>query len=208
MLNEMQKDVLLEQMNIYIGQAAALLSEMIDHRIDLSVPELNIMEVDIDNYICQAFPSFIGSDAVSSSIRFGDEFSGKAYLVFPTIEAKKLINLFTGDVFPDVNVKTVQLVENDLDVMTELGNVILNAIIGGMSNFLGTMVEYSMPEIEMLDLSETEPSKDSTAKMYIMLIRTAFNVSDQNISGYIMVIMSMDSIELLVGKLEEYIKCF
>lgn len=57
MLNEMQKDVLLEQMNIYIGQAAALLSEMIDHRIDLSVPELNIMEVDIDNYICQAFPS-------------------------------------------------------------------------------------------------------------------------------------------------------
>lgn len=74
---------------------------------------------------------------------------------------------------------------------------------------MGTMVEYSMPEIEMLDLSESEPSKDSTAKMYIMLIRTAFNVSDQNIKK-IHYGNHEHGFHRTFGwqVLEEYIKCF
>ena len=43
MLTEMQKDVLGEIVNVYIGQAASLLSEMTGQEIRLNVPQVLLL---------------------------------------------------------------------------------------------------------------------------------------------------------------------
>ena len=43
MLNELQKDVLGEIVNVYIGQAASLLSEMTGQEIRLNVPQVLLL---------------------------------------------------------------------------------------------------------------------------------------------------------------------
>ena len=46
MLTEMQKDVLGEIVNVYIGQAASLLSEMTGQEIRLNVPQVLLLTGD------------------------------------------------------------------------------------------------------------------------------------------------------------------
>ena len=46
MLNELQKDVLGEIVNVYIGQAASLLSEMTGQEIRLNVPQVLLLAGD------------------------------------------------------------------------------------------------------------------------------------------------------------------
>lgn len=45
MINELQKDLLKEYINVFIGQAANMLSEMANQRVLLSVPEVEIVNM-------------------------------------------------------------------------------------------------------------------------------------------------------------------
>ena len=49
MLNELQKDLLAELVNVYVGQAASMLSEMVSQKIVLSIPEVELIAIsDVD----------------------------------------------------------------------------------------------------------------------------------------------------------------
>lgn len=45
MLNELQKDLLTELVNVYVGQAANMLSEIVDKHIVLSIPEVELISI-------------------------------------------------------------------------------------------------------------------------------------------------------------------
>lgn len=49
MLNDLQKDLLTELVNVYVGQAANMLSEIVDKRIVLNIPEVELISIsDVD----------------------------------------------------------------------------------------------------------------------------------------------------------------
>ena len=51
MINELQKDLLKEYINVFIGQAANMLSEMANQRVLLSVPEVEIVNMAEDEVL-------------------------------------------------------------------------------------------------------------------------------------------------------------
>lgn len=49
MLNELQKDLLTELVNVYVGQAANMLSEIVDRHIVLNIPDVELISFsDVD----------------------------------------------------------------------------------------------------------------------------------------------------------------
>ena len=204
MLSLMQKDILTELVNVYIGQAANLLSEMVNQKILLTIPQImliTVSELDFSEY--KYLSVFSSGHVVSSSMSFGREFQGKAFLVFPTEQAKLLVTACTGEItFPLASENVDHLVDNDLDILREIGNLIINAIIGEFGNLLDIRVEYSLPEIELISFSETQKILLQN-DIYILVLHTTFTLSETQITGAVLIALSLNSVSLILEKINE-----
>ena len=202
MLSLMQKDILTELVNVYIGQAASLLSEMVTQKIELTIPQINLItvsELDFSKY--KYLSVFSSGHVVSSSMSFGNEFQGKAFLVFPPKQAKLLVTACTGEIVLPVE-SEVCLVDTDIDILREIGNLIINAIIGEFGNLLNIRVEYSLPEIELISFSETQKILLQN-NIYILVLHTSFTLSKTRITGAVLIALSLNSVSLLLEKINE-----
>lgn len=130
-----QEDAVKELVNIGIGQASGILNEMLQTHIGLRVPEVTLTSA--EEYCPQA-----GEGERVSALQLGFEggFDGSATLVFPRKDAAKLVSGLTGEEYGP----------EDLDSLTagtlcEVGNIVLNSVIGAMSNVLHQTVLYSLP---------------------------------------------------------------
>jgi len=199
MINDIQKDILTEQVNIFVGKAASYLSEMIERRINLSIP--NIYLIDPDQKDVDIKSNNLHGHVMSSGISFGDSITGKAQLMFPTNKVKKLVALCMGEEFYDSSDEEPDFLDNDLDVIKEIGNIILNSVVGGFSNFLGIKVTYDIPEIDIIEAEDINIEKEDQYALLIMDLQ--FNVSGTDIDGMIMCYLNLDSIKTLVEKIEK-----
>ena len=204
MLNPMQKDALTEIINVYIGKTASLLSEMVDQRIILTVPAIELITVSQNGQISNQLPPiFSTGHIISSSIGFGKKLQGKAFLIFPADQAKLLVNVCLGeDVTISENKDLLEFLDTDFDVLKEISNVLLNAIIGELSNFMDTRVQFSLPDIELISIPESDSQiilKDDT---YILLLHTTFLLSETQVNGFILIALSMNSVTWLLEKID------
>lgn len=94
------------------------------------------------------------------------------------------------------------LLDTDLDILREIGNLIINAIIGEFGNLLDIKVEYSLPEIELISFSETEKIFLHN-DIYILVLHASFTLSKARITGVVLIALSLSSISLLLKKIDE-----
>jgi chemotaxis protein CheC len=198
MLTELERDVLVEIMNTNIGLAASLLSEMVNQRVLLSVPELDLKT---GNELIFADTSSF-STSVLSSMRFGKNFSGTAYIVFPADKAKDLVLACTESDMAYTDDNYNKLTTEDLDVIKEISNVIFNAIIGEFGNLLNMKLEYSLPQITMTiieDVGKTILPKD----MRFLTMYTSFLLSESQLKGMVFIALSVHSEQMLIDKIDD-----
>lgn len=202
MLSLMQKDILTELVNVYIGQAASLLSEMVNQKIELTIPEIiltTVSELDFSEY--KYLSVFNCGHVVSSSMSFGNGFQGKAFLVFPPDQAKLLVTVCTGETAASEECEDC-FADPDLDILREIGNLIINAIIGEFGNLLDIRVEYSLPEIELISLADTQKILLPN-DIYILVLHTSLTLSKTRITGAVLIALSLNSVSLLLEKVNE-----
>lgn len=207
MLNELQRDLLTELVNVYVGQAASMLSEMVEQKIDLSIPKVELVstkEVNSEDYRFNIF--FSEGHLITSSLKFGHEFRGKAILMFPVDQAKILVNTCLGEMTSDLDTDAKSLMDTDLDVLKEISNVILNAIIGEFGNFLGLRLEYALPDIELISITQGDKTTFLQNEVHILILQTSFSLAETNIKGAIVIALSMDSISSLLSKIDELLE--
>ena len=212
MLNQMQQEILREHMNVYVGQAAGLLSEMLNKRIHLTTPELFLLthsEADQATYE-QIKPSLFNSHVVASSLQFGSGFSGNAQLVFPQDKSQQLVRLCLGEADlltapagEEGAPATMELTDTDFDAIREIGNVILNAVVGAMGNLLKVKLEYSLPEVHTFYFPEKEKDLLLEQNSHVLVICNTFAVGDFHIEGALLVVLGLESVMELVQKLDE-----
>ncbi len=205
MLSEMQKDVLTEVVNIAIGRSAALLSEMTRQKVELSVPCIDLLTIrDAESPIFSQI-SVDRGHIISSSIKFGTEFKGKAFLLFPARQAKLLVGLCLGDSVDETNINDKNLLDTDFDVLMEISNVILNAIMGGMGNFLESKLVYSLPEIEMMFVSAEGQRGLLQGQMYVLVLQAKLDLADKQFEGTILIALSLDSVAQLISRIDRLV---
>jgi len=203
MLSEQQKDILGEIVNVYIGQAASLLSEMTGQEIRLNIPQVVLLTGDsivLDPKVADDI--WAQGHVVSSSINFSQGLHGKTFLMFPASQAKALVNACLGEMelLPAIS-ESRDLLDTDFDVLKEVANVILNSIMGGFGGLLDTCLEYSVPEIEMLFAPDNEQRQFLSRQQNILLLKTELYLDAVSVQGFILIAFSMNSISLLLEKI-------
>ena len=200
MFTEDESDVLREIMNLHIGEAAAVLSEMVDRRITLAVPEIRLIRLgESASEVRAGLQDIFDGQVVSSSLSFGDDFSGRAYFVVPRPQAHSLVALCLGQ-SGEKQPGELAFVDEDVDVIREIGNVILNSIIGGFSNILEMRLHYSLPEVEFFDFNAPDDPQQNLAGMHLLIIRATFLLEGDKVEGAVLIVFSLQSIEMLKAK--------
>ena len=210
MLSEQQKDILGEIVNVYIGQAASLLSEMTGQEIRLNIPQVILITGDsivLDPKVADDI--WAQGHVVSSSINFSQGLHGKTFLMFPASQAKALVNACLGELelLPSIS-ESRDLLDTDFDVLKEVANVILNSIMGGFGGLLDTCLEYSVPEIEMLFAPDNEQRQFLSRQQNILLLKTELFLDTASVQGFILIAFSMNSISLLLEKINSMTEDF
>lgn len=200
MLTPMQQDALTEMLNIQLGASASLLSDMVNQKIILSVPELLLQKTyQIDCGILAKYDISKSEDAVSTTLIFGGEFNGKATIILPKDKAAVLVSACLGE---EINIWDNELSGEAADVIKEICNVILNSLIGEFGNILDVKLDYISLDTEF----SLEPLRGSTAVPQIMLLFTSFFLMESQIRGIILIALSSTSFQMLIDKIDDMLR--
>ncbi|MGL5833208.1 MAG: chemotaxis protein CheX [Waterburya sp.] len=192
-----QLDALQEIVNIGIGRAAAMLNEMVDARIALEVPTIKLLSAD---QLRQVMLDRFNSQTISAvRLGFSGSLSGTAELMFPTDSASVLVAVLTGEDLESPDLDAVKI-----GTLSEIGNIVINGVIGSISNILEQRMEYKIPSycedtIENLLLSERNMTND----VVFILAQARFAIEKLEIFGDIILIFEMKTFDNLLKAIDQ-----
>lgn len=198
MLSSKQIDTITEIINIGVGRGSASLSQMIDGEILLNVPYVNVVGFD---YVQEEISKLGGGkDVHSVEMRFSGDYEGSANIILPSDSAKLLASLLVHE---DPDSDAVKEMQDGL--LIEVGNVILNAIIGSFGNIMDSPLDYHMPKSYEGDVNGIYNLLDKTKYNEVLVCRTNFTIEGKNISGDILIMYEMTSFNKLTEVLNKMI---
>lgn len=198
---EIMYDILKELFNISVGKAACILSEIIDRKIILKVPDIEIVnyqkeDFKLDNYLANV----IDGALIVSSITFNQDLSGKANLIFPANKMRKFINLCLNNELNEED-HNQDFTDIDLDVIKEIGNIILNSLVGEISNFLEITLIFSLPEVRIFTRGDFKNDiGNKTGYKYVVILYINFTIDNTEIIGAIIIDLNLKSLHQIVKK--------
>jgi chemotaxis protein CheC len=195
-LTERQNDALTELINIAFSRTAASLSELTGHRVILDVPKIEIHPV---NELSMRLGKFLPAELASVHQVFTGPLTGDALLLLNYDGAVMLTDLLT-----DEAVRSHRLNESAREVLTEVGNILLNACLGAFGNLLEVRVSFSVPRLHLEKLGDLVRSLviEKEELRYAIIVYTAFHVRDSAISGYLVIALNVVSMDRLIHEVE------
>ncbi|MFX3619229.1 MAG: chemotaxis protein CheC [Sporolactobacillus sp.] len=199
-----KEDVLRELFNIGVGQAASTLSEIIDKKIVLKVPDVKILNTREGKIELEAFMKQVASGAVMvSSISFDHQLEGSVSLIFPAEKMHRFIDLCLHEERDDMEL--MDFTDIDFDTIKEIGNIILNAIIGELSNTIQIPVEYTLPEVGILKSVRADAFVNDQLFHLVVLMYISFDIEGTEIEGAIVINMTLKSLDDIMNSLEKWL---
>jgi chemotaxis protein CheC len=197
-LTARQKDSLAELINIGFGRAAAALSKLTGQRVQLEVPQVAICP--IEELSSQLRPMVSGEIASVHQI-FSGAVVGDALLVIDQHSAAILKELLTNE--PAL---PLEIDASAREVLTEIGNILLNACLGTFGNLLHVQVSFSVPHLtlETLEGVVSSIAVGREGLRYALIVHAAFRLKNSSLTGYLVIVLSVASIERLMGALERW----
>lgn len=197
---ELTYDILKELFNISVGKAADMLSEIINKKIVLSVPNVGIFDIKKSEVeLGKCLPAVLDGTLMVSSIAFEKTLTGKANLIFPVNKMRTFINLCLND---EENNFEMDFTDVDFDIIKEIGNIILNCIIGEVGNYLEMNLTYTLPEVKVFDRIDFNKDLENNKYSYILLLYITFMIDNTEIEGAIIIDLTLNSLNELIKKIE------
>lgn len=139
-LGPRQLDALKEVANIGAGHAATALSQMVNQRIMVDIPEIKIVKFeDVGELLGK--PDEIVSAVMMQLL--GDV-TGRTVQVFPWRTAVQLTSVLLRR---DLEMRPEDFGEVEQSALREVGNILVGAYINALSEFMGLMLIMSPPAI-------------------------------------------------------------
>lgn len=188
-LTEDEEDALQELMNIAYGSATAVIAEMLEAFASLSIPKIEIIQVD---ELLRTFEKLKSTSYFFSSQAFNGEFSGESAFFINEESANNLAKHLELEDREDLD-----------DAILELTNVLTSSLTTKLAQELQTEVGFSLPSISKIPLEEI--NNVSSFKIYskVIVINTELNFEDQKINGKIFILTKDESIQWLKHKLNK-----
>jgi chemotaxis protein CheC len=193
-VQELVLDGIKELVNIGIGRSARSLNSLTGHHVTLHVPDIRISQIDeLKEEMHHPYPSFS-----IVNLDYSGAFVGTTVLMFPQKSAEGLFLLLTGE-----KKRTPENDELWRMTLLEVGNIILNAVMGSISNILGKKVEFHLPEYQEDSLDHLLDHTFFANSRCVIVAHAQFSVQDQDIQGEILLLLADQSIDVLAACINE-----
>jgi chemotaxis protein CheC len=193
-LTPMQLDLLTELINIGIGRAAGIINQMSNAHVQLQVPDLRLLS---DETLAEYCQPIAGQRLSCIRLPFDGALSDLTFLIFPPASASGLISVILGR-------ENIPFDEDSLRIGTleEVGNIVLNGVMGSISNFLGNGLHYSYPYYAEDTYANLLRSAEDASERVFLLARTQFLIADHLIEGEIIIIFRLNSFHGLLAAMD------
>ncbi|MDP8218081.1 MAG: chemotaxis protein CheX [Candidatus Theseobacter exili] len=193
-----QFDALKELINIGMGKAGNILNEMLKTPITLDVILMKIFPYsELSTEVVN-----INKPVISVHTRFSGAMEGMAILSFPEESISKLIKVLTEG--KKQNIKNLDTVS--VEALTEIGNVVLNGVVGSISNILKLSVQYTIPVYLKTTLPDIIEKKKVKPDLYIILAKSLFKIEKYLVQGEIILFFTTESFDELLRAVDSIVE--
>ena len=197
-LTPVQHDALIELLNIGFGRAAASLSELTGHRVLLEVPHVSIHPIE---ELAATLRELVDDQVATVHQIFSGPVGGDALLVLDFKAAGMLKELLTSE--PPL---PLSIDASGREVLTEVGNILLNACLGTFGNILHVQVSFSVPHLNLDTLHAVMQSLliNREGLRYALVVHAGFRLRDAEVRGYLVIVLSVASLDRLIRAVEQW----
>ncbi|WP_035289803.1 chemotaxis protein CheC [Clostridium sp. KNHs214] len=191
-LNDLQLDALKEIVNIGTGNAATALAQLLNIKVNMSVPSINVIPFD------EIFNDIGGEEVVIGVlVRVLGDAPGNILFVMEKDVAMKIINKLL-----DRNEKEISEMGNS--VLCEIGNIMCSAYMNSIAKFTNLVIMPSVPAVtyDMLGaILSTTFIESGQFNEYVLDIETLFSQNDEMINGHFYYIPMPGSLEKILNSI-------
>ncbi len=188
-LDYMQYDVLREIGNIGAGNATTALSQMINSKIDMKVPKVDILEFKELSDIVGGAENLV----VGILFTLQGNIDGMMMFMMDIQASRHLVNLLMAN---DVGNSSNEFSEIELSALNEIGNIIAGAYLSSLSSLTNILITASVPymAIDMAGAILSVPAIEfGKIGDKALLIQTEFGDEGHAVNGYFILIPTLDS---------------
>jgi chemotaxis protein CheC len=193
---EKHVDLLREIASIGCGNAVTALSSLLNKRIRMSVPVVNLLDFkDVSECIG-------GAENVIMGVLVGISGDINGIMMF-TVKmdiAHKLMNMLLGENMPD----TAEFTEIEMSALTEVGNILTSSYVSSLAKLTQTVIKQSVPQlaIDMANAVLSVPAIEfGKVGDKVLFIESVFETDQENVSGYFILVPDMASFEVILKAL-------
>lgn len=198
-LNTIQYDVLKEIGNIGAGNATTALSKLINSKVDMKVPKVNLIG------FSELAASIGGEEAtmVGILLSLSEDIQGMMLFMLDLKSATKLLNMLLANMGAPEKSEEEDFNEMHLSALNEIGNIITGAYLSALSDLTRLSIVASVPHLQIdmagaiLSLPAIEFGKIGDKVLYI---ETTFN-EESEINGYFILVPELDSYDRILESL-------
>ena len=189
-------DAITETINIGVGKSASLLNHMTGSHIRLRVPKLSVVRFkELDDTNCNLLAEEVMSTVM---LEFQGNFSGVTAILFPPESAASLVMLLSGENEPGPEMDAIRT-----ETLKEVGNIIINSVMGSISNILSQHLSFSLPVYYEGKLSAvTGTRRNIEADDWVIVAQTHFLIESSDIEGKILILLEVGSLEHLIESIQ------
>jgi len=188
-------DALREIVNVGVGSAASILNSMLNAHVRLEVPVLRIVTLD---ELMRDMESERGTQTLAAvSMAFKGDISGVAEVVLPSGSAARFVAALAQDDSGDSDLDAIQA-----GTLSEVGNIILNSVVGSVSNTLEFSLTYALPNYLEGGIGDVMPRDDVTTKSAIVIAHTRLGIEQLAIVGDIVMFIDRQSFDSLLTAID------
>ena len=200
-LGELERDALTEIFNMGVGLAAHAIYELTGEHVPLSVP---LVELTSYAHVRQHYADR-NHPVLAIRQTYSGMFATDAVLVFPQEASLSLVRMMVGPEF-----EQDRLAELSLDAMSELGNIVLNAVMSALADSLGLRLEGSLPTVSAVAASTLFDAPQAVftgvpEAPQVLALMIDFQLGAQHVPGELAFSLNAASSETLLVRLGHYV---
>lgn len=189
MFNAMELDAIGEVMNISLGSSATAVSNLLDHRVDITTPSVSVVPV-------EEFSIGDLEPAIAIEIKYVSGLEGSNIMLLKRGDVKVIVDILMGGETPD---EEFELNELTISAVCEVMNQMMGAASTALSDFLGRSVNISTPQSFTLDdIKQFKEDHFQTSDGMLVVVRFTLSIENMLNSEFVNV-MSVDLARELLG---------
>ncbi|MBQ5560755.1 MAG: chemotaxis protein CheC [Lachnospiraceae bacterium] len=187
-LNSMRYDILREVGNIGAGNATTALSQLINSKIDMTVPKVELLDF-------PALAEVVGSAeqlVVGILLNLSEDIEGMMMFMMEQTAARHVVNKLMGKELSN----DAAFDEMELSALKEIGNIIAGAYLSSLSSLTKLSITESVPYMA-IDMAGAILSVPAIAFGALgdkaLLIESEFNQAEYSVNGFFILIPTEES---------------